>query len=169
MMKFATVSLVLSLAMMAGCDQKQKEGATPPAAKVDEHGHDPAVHAGESKDSHEGDQHGTEAHAGERHDLGATKVGDFEVSASYSGTITPGKEIDVDLSLKGDRSKAAAIRAWLGAKDAKGSIKAKAAPEGEGYHAEVEAPEPLPEGAAVWVEIETNQGQTLVGSLALKR
>lgn len=174
MMKIATVSLVLSLAMMVGCDSKQKQDAAPPTAKVDEHGHDPAIHAGESKEAHEGHEHEGEAaghqhHAGEKHDLGTIKVGDFEVTASYSGTIAPGKEVDVDLSLKGERGKVAAIRSWIGAQDAKGSIKAKAAPEGEGYHAEVEAPEPLPEGAAVWVEIETNQGQTLIGSLAMKR
>lgn len=173
MMKFMTISLVLSLAMMAGCDSKEKQNAAPTAAEVDEHGHDPAVHAGESKESHEGHEHENEAaghehHAGEKHDLGTTKVGGFEVTASYSGKINPGEPVDVDLSLKGDRNKLAAVRSWIGAQDARGSMKDKAVPEGEGYHAEVEAPEPMPEGAALWVEIETNLGDTQTGSLALK-
>ncbi len=33
------------------------------------------------------------------------------------------------------------------------------------YHAEVEVPEPLPADAAMWVEIEANQGQKQLGSL----
>lgn len=168
MVKVLTASLVLPLAMMLGCDKKadQAKNTPAPVAQKDEHGQD----AG----SHEGHQHGSEGsghehHAGERHELGTTKVGEFDVAVSYSGTMTPGKELDVDLAVKGERGRVAAVRAWIGAQDAKGSLKAKAAPEGEGYHAEVEAPDPLPEGAAVWVEIETNQGQKLLGSLALKR
>jgi hypothetical protein len=158
MTKFLAASLALCLAMTLGCEKKaeQAKSSAVPAAQKDEHGHD----AG----SHEGHEH----HAGEKHDLGTTKVGDFEVAASYSGTITPGKEVDVDLTLKGERGKVAAIRAWIGTEDAKSSIKAKAAPEGEAYHAEVEAPEPMPAGAALWIEIETNQAQKLVGNLALK-
>ena len=167
MAKVLTASLMLWLAMTLGCEKKpeQPKSGSSPAAQKDEHGYDSG--------SHEGHEHGAEGsshehHAGERHELGATKVGEFEVSASYSGTIAPGKEVDVDLALKGERGKVAAIRAWIGAEDAKGSIKAKAAPEGAGYHAEVEAPDPLPADAAVWVEIETHQGQMLVGSLVLK-
>ncbi|GMU23347.1 MAG: hypothetical protein AMXMBFR13_34260 [Phycisphaerae bacterium] len=168
MVKVLMASLALTMAMTLGCEKKadQAKSGSAPAAQKDEHGHE----AG----SHEGHQHGAgagghEHHAGEKHDLGTTKVGEFEVAASYSGTMTPGEELDIDLAVKGERAKLAAIRAWIGVDDAKGSLKAKAAPEGEGYHAEVEVPGPLPEGAAVWVEIETNQGQKLLGSLALKR
>lgn len=158
MAKVLAASLALWLAITLGCEKKaeQAKSSAAPAAQKDER-HD----AG----SHEGHEH----HAGERHELGATKVGEFEVSAAYSGTITPGKEVDVDLALKGERGKVAAIRAWIGTEDAKGSMKAKAAPEGEGYHAEVEVPEPMPAGAALWVEIETSQAQKLVGNLSMKQ
>lgn len=159
MAKVLAASLALWLAMTLGCEKKaeQAKSGSAPEVQKDEHGHD----AG----SHEGHEH----HAGERHELGATKVGEFEISAAYSGTITPGKEVDVDLALKGERGKVAAIRAWIGTEDAKGSMKAKAALEGEGYHAEVEVPEPMPAGAALWVEIETSQAQKLLGALALKQ
>lgn len=168
MVKILTASLALWMAMMLGCDKKpdQVKSGSSPAAQKDEHGKEAGSHEGHD---HAAEGGGHEHHAGEKHDLGATKVGEFEVSASYSGTISPGKELDIDLAFKGERAKLAAIRAWIGLEDAKGSIKAKATPEGEGYHAEVEVPEPLLDGAAVWVEIETNQGQKLLGSLDLKR
>lgn len=167
MVKVLMASLVFCLAMMLGCEKKgeQAKNTPAPAAQKDEHGHEAGSHEGEQPGAEAG---GHEHHAGEKHDLGATKVGEFEVSAAYSGTLTPGKAVDVDLALKGERGKVAAIRAWIGTEDAKGSIKAKAAPEGEGYHAEVEAPEPMPAGAALWIEIETSQAQKLLGTLALK-
>lgn len=168
MVKILVTGLVLPLAMMFGCEKKadQAGSGSAPTAQKDKHGHEVG-----SQDEHEHatEDAGHEHRAGEKHDLGTVKVGEFDVTALYSGTLTPGKQVDIDLTFKGESAKVVTIRAWIGAKDAKGSIKAKAAPEGSGFHAEVEAPDPLPEGAALWVEIETNQGQELLGSLALKR
>lgn len=167
MIRVLVAGLVLPLAMVLGCENHADHAGSGPgsATQKDQHDHE--------ADGHEGHEHGPgdaahEHHAGEQHDLGTAKVGEFEVKAAYSGIITPGKKVDVDLAIQGERAKVVAIRAWIGAEDAKGSIKSRVASEGEHHHAEVEVPEPLPPGAAVWVEIETDQGARQSGSFALK-
>lgn len=168
MVKVLTASLVLWLAMTLGCEQKTdhvKSGSSA-AAQKDEHGKEAGSHEGHD---HAAEGSGHEHHAGEKHDLGVTKVGEFEVVASYSGAITPGREVDFELAIRGERAKVATIRAWVGVEDAKGSMKAKATPEGEGYHAEVEVPEPLPANSALWIEVESPAGQAQQGSLRIEQ
>lgn len=158
MTKIMAVGMAIWLAMTLGCEKnaEQAKSESTPAVQKDEHGHE-----ADCQDGHEN-------HEGEKHELGTAKLGEFEVSAVYCGTITPGQELDVDLALKGERGRVAALRTWIGTEDAKGSMKVKAAPEGEGYHAEVEVPEPMPAGAALWMEIETSRGETFLGTLVLK-
>ncbi len=56
---------------------------------------------------------------------------------------------------------------WIGGADAKGAMKCKAAPEGEGYHVELEVPEPIAAGSGLWIELES-AGQSVQGSLPLE-
>lgn len=155
---FATVSIA-SLAVL-GCEKKtpSPKPATPPApapAADDHAGHD---HDHEHTDGH---SHGAEV------SLGSATIGGFEIKAVREGDVKPGGEVAIDLSI-GGTAKPSAIRLWIGTEDAKGSIKAKAEAEGAGWHAHVEAPAALPQGAKLWIEVEAEGGAKSVGSLALE-
>ena len=69
-------------------------------------------------------------------------------------------------------AKATAVRFWIGTEDAKGSVKAKADIENPAepnrWHTHAEIPNPLPAGCKLWVEIETDTGEKVVGSFDLK-
>jgi hypothetical protein len=64
------------------------------------------------------------------------------------------------------------VRFWIGSQDAKGSIKAKADIEDpkqtNHWHTHAEIPEPMPAGAKLWVEIETEGGEKTAGNFDLK-
>lgn len=108
--------------------------------------------------------------------LGSATIGGFEVIATRDeGAIAPGGEAAIDVDVKpaaGNTAKVAAVRFWIGTQDAKGSIKARAAIEDpahpEAWHTHAEIPSPLPEGSALWVEVEDDKGVTAAGSFDLK-
>ena len=68
----------------------------------------------------------------------------------------------------GGTSKVAAVRFWIGAEDAKGSVKAKAELEKDNWHTHAEIPSPMPAGSKLWVEVETDKGERTVVGFELK-
>jgi len=145
---------------LGGCGEHGAEHA-------DEHGGEAHEHA--PGETHEGaDDHGHEHDAAAEHDLGSATIGAHTVRAVRYGELTPGEESDVDITVSGDAAGApAAVRVWIGVEDGSGSMKSRAESEGDHFHAHVEAPDPMPEGAMLWVEIEGADGQTAAGSFAL--
>ena len=99
--------------------------------------------------------------------LGEQTANGYTASASRLGDIKPGAETPISLTLKAT-AKPAAVRFWIGTQDAKGSLKAKAEAEKDGWHTHVEAPKPLPAEAKLWVEIESEKGEKTLTSFDLR-
>lgn len=99
--------------------------------------------------------------------LGVVKIGDYEVEAFQEGAVVAGKETVFELKLKG-APEPTAIRAWIGIESARGSVKAKSHKHDDEISIHCESPDPIPEGAMLWIELETPSGK-LKGSLKLKR
>lgn len=172
---FSTVSLAIAL---AGCDKAQEKTATKedansaasnPAASAK-----PAAPKKKEQGNAVDDKYvglgGTSGHGGEVIALGTTKLGAFEVRASRDKVeFKPGGDAPIDVWIDGGVGKGvAAVRFWIGAEDAKGSIKAKADIEDGKWHTHVEIPSPLPGGSKLWVEVEESGGKKTIGSFDLK-
>lgn len=160
----------------AGCDKAQEKpgakedsrpaaaspatAAKPAAPQKDAPGHEGHGHAEVEKPGHGGDVVA----------LGTTKVGAFEVRASRDkGEIKPGGDAPIDVWIDGGVGKGVtAVRFWIGAEDAKGSVKAKADIEDGKWHTHVEVPSPMPAGCKLWVEIEEAASKKSVVSFDLK-
>lgn len=110
--------------------------------------------------------HKHEEPTGPKHELGSQEIAGVTVKVTQIGAIKPGKEAAFVLVLTGAKEKPKAIRAWVGAETPGEGGKEQAEDEGKEYHAHVEVPEKLPEGAKLWIELETAAGRK-VGSFAL--
>lgn len=116
------------------------------------------------------------SHGGEVVELGTTKIGELSVRASREkGEIKPGGDAPLDVWLMtadGKPATVSAVRFWIGTQDAKGSVKAKAEIEDpkqpNHWHTHAEVPNPLPEGAKLWMEIEEPGGRRSTGWFELK-
>lgn len=155
----STFALFAALALGApaffGCEKKAETPAH------DSHSHEGHDHSHGDDHAH-GDDHGH----GPTVQLGVQTIGAFSVKASRDGELTPGADVPVDVWITG-AAKVGAVRFWIGSQDGKGSIKAKAELEKDNWHTHVEAPTPLPEDAKLWVEIETDGGETATGGFDL--
>lgn len=103
----------------------------------------------------------------EMHKLGRQKVGTVEVSVITFGEVEPGAKVRFSIKIF-DTNEPKAMRVWIGTQDAAGSTRAEGkkestAPNGILYAGEVQAPKPIPEGAKLWVELETAAGTHSAG------
>lgn len=157
--------LILSLALGAGvalgaCEQSPGDGEAPADTGGDMQGADGGGDAQGAEDAAHGHDEG------ERHDLGEAAIGEHQVHVARFGELTPGAECSVDIEVTGEAP--AAVRVWIGAEDGAGALKSRAEAEDDGYHAHIEVPEPLPEGALLWVEVESSAGETSTASFPLQ-
>jgi hypothetical protein len=176
-MKSSAVLLTLTLAVaLVGCDRAQEK----PAAKGDSKpaASDPgtaAKPAASTKDEPGPDTQGPAnadkpGHGGDVIALGTAKLGAFEVRASRDkGEIRPGGDAPIDVWIDGGVGKGVvAVRFWIGAEDAKGSMRAKAEIEDGKWHTHVEVPSPMPTGSKLWVEVEESGSKKTLGSFDLR-
>ncbi|MFG0243561.1 MAG: hypothetical protein ACF8R9_12315 [Phycisphaerales bacterium JB054] len=164
----------LAAALLAGCGQSSDN-----SSEADHHGHDHASDDGHdhaTEDSHDGHDHAAAEALDDDHDtmvsLGTATIGTHQVSAQQGhGAAAPGKELHLALTLTGDQSGSAIVRAWIGSEDRLASIVGKGEfDSAKGvYDIHAEAPTPLSPDAKWWVEIETEDGTKSLGSLALHR
>jgi len=162
----------LTVCALTGCEEKRPAATTAggAGAKADNHDHGHG-HAHAAEGSQSGSGHGGAVIA-----LGEQTIGSFSAKATRDqGEITAGKDAPIDVTVTpapGSTAKAVAVRFWIGTKNAKGSVKAKAAIEDpkdpSRWHVHVEIPDPLPPGSRVWVEIEDDKGGSMAGSFDLK-
>lgn len=167
----ARILLVAGLAAalpVAGCEEQGTSKGTTAGehahAEGDGHDHDGAGHMG---DEHMGGDH-DEA---EQVALGAVTVGDMEVQAFQGhGQAAPGKELHLVVRLPGGDTGASTVRGWIGTDDRYGSVVAKAdySAQAGGYELHALAPDPMPENASWWIEVEMPDGKTHVGSVPVK-
>ena len=115
-------------------------------------------------------QSGHQHDHGHKHKLGRQVIGGYTVSVILLGEIEPGGHVDFDIKLIDVKTDPKTLRVWIGPADAAG---AGATTKTEGkkgrttYTGEIPVPKPLPDGAKLWVEIETNRG-TSSGSFDLE-
>lgn len=152
----AALTVIAFAFPLIGCEKQPEPPAPAPAASSNAN-HD-------DHDQMPGDDHGH----GATTQLGEQSAGGFVVKASRDGDITPGSDAAIDAWITGGSAKIAAVRFWIGAPDAKGSIKAKAELEKENWHTHAEVPKPLPAGSELWIEIQTEPGDRVTVGFDLK-
>lgn len=177
------LSTLVLLSSLAGCDDKKPAAGS--HAADDHHGHDHKpgdghdhAHNDLAKEDKPGagksDGHG---HASSVIALGEHALSAFTVVATRDeGAVVPGKDTAIDATVTpaaGSTLKAAAVRFWIGTKDAKGSVKARAEIEDpknapNRWHTHTEIPSPMPAESKLWVEIEDDKGGPHVVSFDLK-
>lgn len=162
MMKTNTLLLALSSTLwIAGCGESNDDHA-----EEGTHTHaDGTVHKDgdhdEGADTGHGDDHGVET------PLPAATIGDMQVELTQAkGVIEPGKEGILLVKLPYDDKGETIVRAWIGTEDRTLSMVGKGvfAPSHGDYDVHTMAPDPLPENAMWWVEIEKPDGTKVVGS-----
>jgi hypothetical protein len=159
----ASVAAAGLAALPAGC------------GKSDDHDHSHAEGDHDHDHAHgEGDHGGAAAsgamddgHGGAVIEMGETSVGGYQVRASRDGDVVAGKDAPIDVWVTGGKP-IAAVRFWIGVEDGTGSVKAKAELEKDNWHTHADAPNPMPEGSKLWVEIESDDGSKTVCSFDLK-
>lgn len=163
-------------ALLVACDKEKPpatNGAGSTTTPTNPPETDPSHQNGDDHDHADGDHDHDEqpGHShGETTALGEQAAGGFTVRASRDGDVTPGGDVPIDVWVTGGDSKVAAVRFWIGAEDAAGSVKARAANETgpTHWHTHAEAPTPMPEGSRLWVEIEREGGEKVVTGFDLK-
>lgn len=190
------VSLFALSAGLAGCEKKSEAPAKPAAGTAGTHKSDGHDHKdGDGHDHKDGDDH--DHKEGDGHDhakpaagMPAGKAGDDHAghddqghgaggamgtatigawTVSVSGEVKAGSEAHLDIELSGNAAEPAAVRVWIGSQDGKGSMKQKADGGGSEFHAHTDVPNPIPEDARLWIEIDDGKGGKSVGEFAIKK
>lgn len=101
--------------------------------------------------------------------LGEATVGAAKLTAKIGGVVKPGAEVHLELILAPAAPAPAAVRAWIGTENARGSVKAKAGGDAAKgvYDAHIDVPAPLPADSKLWVAVEASDGTVLKASFAL--
>lgn len=169
--RLTPIAAIAAIALLAPLSACEKAPAPSPGAETHsaathnhDHDHDHADHAGHD--------HGH----GEPIPLGETAAGPYRVRAARDrGELAPGGDAAIDVWIEpaaDGAPRVAAVRLWIGAEDAAGSIKARAEIENPAnpaqWHTHAELPDPLPEGSRLWIEIEDDSGATTLASFDLK-
>lgn len=177
------LAVLVGLSLVTGCERSAEQGSAKPAdatAAKDTHEHaEGATHADHvrevaANDDH-GHQHEGEADAGHDHahdevPLGTVTIGDMQVElAQGHGKVEAGKESHLVVKLPYNDNGATVVRAWIGTEDRTMSLvgKGEYAPSHDDYDIHAVAPDPLPESAMWWIEIEKPDGTKVVGSAQL--
>ena len=157
------LTLLTLTALLTGCDKEPAPGPTAPGGKTaaqDDHDHV----EGDDHEHEEGDEHDH----GPVKQLGEKSADGFTIRASRQGDIVEGDDAPVDVSVTGAAKPIATVRFWIGSRDARGSVKAKAELEKDNWHSHVEVPKPRPAGSELWVEVEAEGGKKIAVSFALQ-
>ena len=110
---------------------------------------------------HEGHDHAAgEGHGhddGEPHPLGTPTLGAAQLKVVLMGEVEAGHEAVLEVALAGG-TPPSVLRAWVGIESGKGSVKAVLGKEEDGWHGHFGVPATLPEGSAIWVEADAEDG-----------
>lgn len=148
---------VCTALLLAACGGQSESGD----AGADAHDHGPGGHSHGTEAPSTGD----ESHA-QSTTLGSASLAGRSYEAAAFGPVVAGGEGHFELSASGGDAPAA-LRAWIGLEDGRGSMKSLLESSGDSYHLHLMAPDPLPEGAALWLEAEDAAGETSTASIPL--
>lgn len=161
-----TLSILL-LCMLAACGQSEDSAIS----QVDEQASEGDTHAhadGTTHTDHEDElDHEGEDHAHDEVSLGTVLIGDMSVElAQGHGSVAAGAEGHLVVKLPYTDNGASIVRAWIGTEDRTLSYvgKGEYAASHDDYDVHAMAPDPLPENAMWWIEIEKPDGAKVVGS-----
>lgn len=90
-------------------------------------------------------------------------AGPYQVLPKYEESLADGH---INLYVTGGPVEA--VRIWVGEEDPAGALVVKSEIENDYYHGHLEMPNPIPESARLWAEIESPDGTTVKGSTPLQ-
>lgn len=93
-----------------------------------------------------------------------TKIGPYSVQPMFEEEI-----VDGHYNIKVSGGEFEAVRIWAGKEDPADVMVVKCELENDYQHGHLEISNPIPEGIALWIEIEDPQGKTHKGSTPLKQ
>jgi len=125
-----------------------------------------AAEAGHGHEGHDHEQTAGHGHGAEVA-LGSQAIAAWTVAAARLGEIVAGGEAVIELEVTPAAPKPTVARAWIGAENGRGSVKAKLGVEDEGFHGHVEVPAELPTDSKLWISLQDDAGTQHVGSFAL--
>jgi hypothetical protein len=150
--------------LLVSCGDKEK-------VKTDDHGHEHKEGEAHSDATPAKDEENHDDHDhGEEVELGKFDIGGIMVEAAQGhGNVEAAKEGHIIIKLDYKDDGQTVTRAWIGTADRTLSSPGKGeyAPSHDDYDIHTTAPDPLPEGAAWWLEIEKPDGTKAVGSIPL--
>jgi hypothetical protein len=156
-----TVALSISL---PGCGESSESKSAETHTADD--GHD---HAGDGDDHEEHDhaegEHDDHDH-GEMRSLGSVTIAGTKLAVSVSSDIRPSSEVHLDLEVESGPIPAT-VRFWIGDEAGTGALKSKADAHDDHFHGQTESPSTM-DGASLWIEIESVNGNRTVGSMPLE-
>lgn len=180
---FTILALLTGLALVTGCERSAEQNSAKPADAAtikNTHKHaDGTTHTDHNTKKPDSNEHGHEheGEMGEDHDhahdevsLGTVTIGDMKVElAQGHGKVEAGKESHLVVKLPYNDGGETVVRAWIGTEDRTLSLvgKGEYAPSHDDYDVHAVAPDPLPENAEWWIEIEKPDGTKAVGSARL--
>ncbi|MEM1423900.1 MAG: hypothetical protein AAGH64_07835 [Planctomycetota bacterium] len=147
--------LSLSALLLSGCAERD-DASDESSAHHHDHDHD------HGRDHAHGHHHHDEA------PIGTAMIGEAEVEVAQShGDLAPGKMLAIAVKLPDSQGGGVKVRAWVGTEDRSGSEvgEGEYAPSHDDYDVHVRTPDPLPEGAMWWIEVEYPDGRTELGSI----
>jgi hypothetical protein len=103
---------------------------------------------------------------GEAHALGDLTLAGTTLSVTMHGEAEAGKDAAVTVKITGG-PQPTVVRVWIGSENGRGTVKAKLDGKDGSYHGHCMTPNPMPEDAALWVNIEDADGGGAKGSVAL--
>jgi|GEM_PF-1890236 len=171
--KLLIASSLAGVLLIAGCEiESTPEGSVAHSEGV---GHDHSGHnhdedhneTGHGEHDHDHDhEDGSHHEHGAERSLGSVVFAGSTLSVSAGGEIRPNATIHVEIEHTAGRIPAA-IRLWVGTESGENSLKSKASRSGGKYIAKAELPAELTHEDALWIEIETSDGERILGSIAL--
>ena len=95
-----------------------------------------------------------------------TTIANITLNVKIQGSMTPNSVLDIGLVQTTGRP-VRVIRVWVGDKTGVGSMKTKAHSHGSSSHVHAQSPAILPPNCALWIEIQTADGQQEAGRIEL--
>ncbi len=153
-----SIMLLATLSLLISCNETEQKQPNELAKPVPVASSDSA-HSHSHSHSH---SHGNQPTISE-----SISVAGITLNIDAHGTLAPGNEYHLDIALV-DGPVGAVIRLWIGNEDGTGSMKTKADAHGDHYHAHVQAPLKLSNTSALWIDVQSTDGQTGKGRIELK-